>query len=403
MGNTKSISGLELRKGKNTETIRICFQYRGAQCRESLKLTHTKQNIAYALRRRGEVLNAIERGTFVYHEFFPSSTRAKKIAATIARPPVTFGDLLLEYLGVAKRTLELSSSNSYEEVSNTYLFPKWKDKKVTELTSKEIRTWIMEFTIKRKTISSILTPMRNALEQAVIDEIIDSNPFDSIKLGKIVPRAQRSSDFTADPFNIDEIDAILKACTEPQEQNLILHAFSTGMRISEYIALPWENIDFAKFTTTVNKAFVDGVLKKGAKTEAGNRVIDMRQGAFDALMRQQAFTKQIGSFVFHNPLHGEPWTGTKPIRERWKRILLLAKVRYRNPYQTRHTFASSLLMLGANPLYVATQMGHTDTTMVMRTYGKWIGAGLDEDRRRRLEGIFTQIHPKRKNEFPVFG
>lgn len=403
MGNTKSISGLELRKGRNTETIRICFRYQGAQCRQSLKLAHTKQNIAYALRRRGEVLNAIERGTFVYHEFFPNSTRAKEYAAKNIASTVTIGALIQEYLDVAKRTLALSSYNSYQEVSDAYLFPKWNDKIAANLTSKEIRTWIMEFAIKSKTISSILTPMRNALEQAVIDEIIESNPFDSIKLGKIVPREQRASDFKADPFSIDEIEAILRACVNPQEHNMVLHAFASGMRISEYIALQWENVDFSRHKSHVSKAFVDGEMKKGAKTEAGNRAIDMRQGALDALLRQQAFTKQLGKFVFHNPLHGEPWTGTKPIRERWRRILLLAKVRYRNPYQTRHTFASSLLMLGANPLYVATQMGHSDTTMVMRTYGKWIGAGLDEDRRRRLEAVYTQIDPKLKNEFPVFG
>lgn len=30
-------------------------------------------------------------------------------------------------------------------------------------------------------------------------------------------------------------------------------------------------------------------------------------------------------------------------------------------------------------------------------------AGLDEDRRQRLEAVYTQIDPKLKNELPVFG
>lgn len=47
-------------------------------------------------------------------------------------------------------------------------------------------------------------------------------------------------------------------------------------------------------------------------------------------------------------------------------------VRRRNLYQTRHTFASTLLSTSVNAMYVAKQMGHTDTTMVTRTYGKWI-------------------------------
>ena len=33
-------------------------------------------------------------------------------------------------------------------------------------------------------------------------------------------------------------------------------------------------------------------------------------------------------------------------------------------------------MLGAVPLYVASQMGHADTMMITRNYGKWIKTGL---------------------------
>lgn len=120
----------------------------------------------------------------------------------------------------------------------------------------------------------------------------------------------------------------------------------------------------------VEATFVDGEMKDTAKTPAGLRLIDMRQGALDALLAQQEHTKLSGELVFLNPRYGKQWTGDKAIPIRWRRILLAAGVRYRNPYQTRHTFASSLLMLGANPLYVATQMGHADTTMVVHTYGK---------------------------------
>ncbi len=47
-------------------------------------------------------------------------------------------------------------------------------------------------------------------------------------------------------------------------------------------------------------------------------------------------------------------------------------VDYRNPYQVRHTYASTLLTAGANPWYVAAQLGHEDVEMVFRTYGKFI-------------------------------
>jgi integrase len=160
------------------------------------------------------------------------------------------------------------------------------------------------------------------------------------------------SDFRADPFDVDEIEAILSACDREQERNLFRYAVCTGMRPSEYIAQERANVSFVTHQLEVAGAFVDGEAKRSAKTAAGLRLVDMRHGALESLNAQQVHSKLRGGTIFLNPTYDAQWTGDKAIRERWRRILLLAGVRYRNPYQTRHTFASSLLMLGANPIYV---------------------------------------------------
>lgn len=410
MGTKDSGSGLELRSGAHSETIRIVFQYKGKRCREPLKLKHTKNNIAYAQRLRGEIINAIERGTFVYHEFFPSSITAKEFAQANASvsvpgetaPAPTIGDFLRDYLSVAERNLALSSYNCYIQVAKNHLFPRWDQTPASEFSTKEVRKWIMTLSGKRKTVQLILTPLRNAIDLAVTEEVIESNPFDSIKLAKILAREQRNSAFKADPFDIDEIERILSACEREQEQNMFKFAFLTGMRPSEYIALQWSAVDVGRHKVAVEGAFVDGEMKDTAKTIQGLRGIDIRQGALEALAAQEKFTKDAGALVFLNPLYDEQWAGDKSIHRRWRRILLAAGVRYRNPYQTRHTFASNLLMLGAIPMYVATQIGHADTTMIARTYGKWIAQGVDIGKRTRLLRLYTQTNPKRSDEFPKF-
>lgn len=73
MGVVKAPRGIELRKGVDTESIRVKFMYRGMECRETLKLARTKANILYAERLRGEILNAIEKKTFDYAKYFPGS------------------------------------------------------------------------------------------------------------------------------------------------------------------------------------------------------------------------------------------------------------------------------------------------------------------------------------------
>ncbi|MHA1080460.1 excisionase family protein [Enterobacter ludwigii] len=57
----------------------------------------------------------------------------------------------------------------------------------------------------------------------------------------------------------------------------------------------------------------------------------------------------------------------------WKVGMERAKNRTRDPYQSRHTYACWSLSAGANPSFIASQMGHEDARMVYEVYSKWIG------------------------------
>lgn len=55
-----------------------------------------------------------------------------------------------------------------------------------------------------------------------------------------------------------------------------------------------------------------------------------------------------------------------------KAAMRRAGIRYRRAYQSRHTYACWSLAAGANPNFIAKQMGHTDAQMVYRVYGSWM-------------------------------
>lgn len=95
--------------------------------------------------------------------------------------------------------------------------------------------------------------------------------------------------------------------------------------------------------------------------------------ALQALQAQKQYTFLKGEEVFQDPRYRERWAGDQAIRQRfWKPTLEAAGVRYRRPYQTRHTYASMMLSAGEPLAWVASQMGHTDTNMIARVYGRWI-------------------------------
>lgn len=95
-----------------------------------------------------------------------------------------------------------------------------------------------------------------------------------------------------------------------------------------------------------------------------------------------------GEEVFQNPRLERRWEGDQPIRKTlWKGVLRSAGVRYRNPYQTRHTYASMMLSAGEHPMWVAKQMGHADWTMIARVYGRWM-PDADQAAGSKAESVF---------------
>lgn len=68
----------------------------------------------------------------------------------------------------------------------------------------------------------------------------------------------------------------------------------------------------------------------------------------------------------------KPYDSLGSIGAQWDSAVKRAGIRRRNPYHTRHTFACWLLSAGANPSFIANQMGHENAQMVYEVYSTWI-------------------------------
>lgn len=188
-----------------------------------------------------------------------------------------------------------------------------------------------------------------------------------------------------------------RACGHQQMRNLWTVAVYTGMRHGELCGLAWEDIDLTAGTITVKRNLTQTYEFTLPKTEAGtDRVIYLIQPAIDALRNQAQLTRlgrqfeievklreygqsaiQPCTFVFSPQcVKRGPRTGyhyaVNSINKIWAPIIRRAGIRYRNAYQSRHTYACWSLSAGANPNFIATQMGHTDAQMVYKVYGKWM-------------------------------
>lgn len=358
----------------NNASICIFFIYNGVRCRERIRLEPNKTNLTYCANLRSEILSRIAKNDFDYAKYFPNSRLAKKVGFIAAKKLTSCGELFNQQLAnyekmVKNGYMSPSTYVGYKKVILGQLIPAFSKCKIEDLNASKIRAWLISLNKTPKTIRNYLTPLRNLFADALNDDLITANPLDRIALNKLIQVSSIQSEFIAEPFDAIEKQQIIDSASG-QFKNFIQFGFWSGLRTSELIALKWVDIDFKKGLAHICRAKVCNI-EKGTKTKSGVRLLILLPKALEALKNQLLHTKD-SEYVFHNPNSNKAWSNSTKVSDHWRKLLLTLDVKYRNCYQMRHTFASTLLSNGENPWWVATQMGHVDVEMIFKKYGKWI-------------------------------
>jgi integrase len=367
-------------------SIQIDFYYRGQRCRERIKLKPTPANLKRAANHRAAILLSIDDGTFDYAATFPDSKNAGKFSA--APTSGTVREYLEGWMESKAKTIKSSTAAGYRKAINGVLVPSLGNIPLVRLRRPDVRAMCEGMDAGNKRIGNVLSVLRTALDDALHDEFIEHNPVAGWSYKKNEPPKERDE---VDPFTREEQARILDQLTG-QGRNLIQFALWTGLRTSELCGLMWQDVDEERGELRVMRAVTqDSSQVETTKTVSGRRTVRLLGPAMAALNDQKQYTALLGAYIFHNPRTNEPWEGDGPIRKTlWQPALRKSKVRYRRPYQTRHTYASMMLSAGEHPMWVAQQMGHSDWGMIRRIYGKWM-PDASPDAGAKAEAMFSVL------------
>ena len=346
-------------------SIVLAFTYNDQRCRESINIGRppTKTMLEDASNWLGKIKWEIGTGQFDYLQHFPKSRTKIAIQESQTGDRISVEQQLKDWLVRKRKVVQRSTLRGYESATYYHLIPQFGPLKLSELKPSHVKEWIATLSISPKRINNTLIPLRQAFKEAYEDEIIDSDPMDRIRNLPLDPKEP-------EPFSMTEIDAILE-CLSGQNKNLIQFAFWSGLRTSELIALEWKDVDFSNHRIYVRQAKVGGQIKT-TKTKSGYRTVDLNEQSTAAL-EDQKFRNPSQQVVFLDERYGQPWKNDQWIRKQiWIPALRNAKIKYRNPYQTRHTYASQMLTIGKDPSWLANQMGHKDWGMIRSTYARWL-------------------------------
>ena len=367
-------AGLEIRG----DAIRIRFSWDGKRRSETLTLPTTKSGIKAATSLRDQVVSLIKHGLLdeaKYAELFPGSvlTGGKE---------VLFGEYAQAWL--RGREIEEGTYLNYKSVLNLYWMPHLALTRLSAISTMTLRNIVgkIEWSspgVKRNAIVRLST----ILDDAVREELIGKNPAELLD----APKRNKGE---PDPLTLDEANKIIAELYSTTHWPSSIYAaffefaFFTGMRPQEIIALRWDAVDKVKRQVHVCRAIAQGMIKERTKTKK-NRYVLLNDRALHALefAEKYAERRKAGSgsikdfpYVFPPSKISQHIKQTSDLHKQWGPALERLKVRYRPPYNCRHTYATICIMSGMNPAFIAQQLGHS-VQMLLSTYARWLNSSGD--------------------------
>lgn len=231
--------------------------------------------------------------------------------------------------------------------------------RLDQVDRRTARAWVLEHPAE-------LSALRAMFSDAVMDDLIDANPFK--QLGTKQKRARR--DLQPEWLTEDDIQRLAASAllvhnqvTGQLAKCMILTAAYTGIRPGELFAL--EVGDVRDGELVVSKAVQSTTRTIGPPKNGKPRVVVLPEVAQAAIAERPRLHERI---LFPSPtgrlLYQSSWHGI------WNPVRNAAGRPNMHFYELRHWMATHLLEQGLSPSDVAVQLGHSDGGVLVQTlYG----------------------------------
>ena len=299
---------------------------------------------------------------------------------------MTVLELVQKYIS-QKRGVKHNTQANYNFVINVIKKEDFGAKRIDTIKLSDAKTWLIKLQDDGRgysSIHSIRGVVRPAFQMAVDDDLINKNPFefqlatvvvnDSVTREAITRKQQREF--------LRFIKADKHFCKYYDGIYILFH---TGLRVSEFVGLTINDIEFDK-----ERIRVDHQLQRTRnmkyeiltpKTEKGERYVPMQKDVADCFRRIIQNRKHpkiepmidgYSGFLFLDKndmpmvaLHWEKYF--QHIREKYNSIYRV-QMPCITPHVCRHTFCSNMAKSGMNPKTLQYIMGHSDIGVTLNTY-----------------------------------
>jgi len=335
-------------------------------------------------------------------------TAALDAGTYIAPNKLTVGQWLGTWQSEYLANVKPSTVSSYEATIRNHLQPGLGAIRLDSLTTHDIQEFYNSLhspsenrnALSSKTIKNIHGILHHALEQAMLNNYIRSNPSNACVIPKAIKKKVK-------PMNEHQIADFLKGIKGNKYEKMFLVALFTGIREGEVCGLQWECVDFTDGTILIDKQLqslrsgVRGDKEKYALVPTKNgkeRTITAAPYVMDLLWqakKEQDLNRKHNSDLFQeNGLVFTDEFGTRitpqALYRAFKLVVTELNMKDVRFHDLRHSYAVVSLKSGDDVKTVQENLGHATAFFTLDTYGH-VTEKMKKDSADRMQAFIKSV------------
>src|SRR5215467_7243946 len=290
------------------------------------------------------------------------------VTADNSAVPVTVEQLVKHYSENELPTKAHSTQRTVEGSLRVWILPRWGQQRLSDTRTVEVESWLRGLSLANPSKARIRNVMHAVFAHACRYEWMMRNPITHVRQS-----AKRSK--TPDILDAGELRKLLAELRNPA-YTVVFLAATTGLRISEALALKWSDIDFDSGMINLSRAVVHQRVGE-MKTEVSQKPVPM-DGALAVALREWStltWYRQPDDWVFasHTMLGKQPyWPETLMkcyVRPVVKRLGIRKQIGW---HSFRRTFATLLKSSGEDIKTTQELMRHANSRLTLDIYAQAI-------------------------------
>lgn len=276
-------------------------------------------------------------------------------------PDITFESLYSKYKVYITPRIRESTAHTRFHMMDRHILPFFRNRVISDIAPADVAAWQAE--MMGKGLSDTYLRSANTYLKAVFAYAVEYLGLERNPCRRPIGSTKSKN---VNFWTPEEYASFIHECQDNIEYYTIFEIlYYTGMRAGELLALTLNDIDFKNNQITINKTFYHITGKdtiQPPKTVKGARTIDIPDFLTEEL---QDYVKRLYKPMPEDRLFPKR---LDYIRSAFNIRITRAGVKKIRVHDLRHSHASTLINLGANPVLVAERLGHESPDITLKTY-----------------------------------